>query len=68
MPYVVTGGTDSRFYDPVCDSCVRFGPINLSAEQMASMHAINENINIGTLPQAVDYYKEIIKLQETRVK
>ena len=68
MPYVVTGGTDSRFYDPVCDSCVRFGPINLSAEQMASMHAIDENINIGTLPQAVDYYKEIIKLQETRTK
>ena len=66
MPYVVTGGTDSRFYDPVCDSCVRFGPINLSPEQMASMHAIDENINIGTLPQAVDYYKEIIRLQEKR--
>ena len=67
MPYVVTGGTDSRFFDPVCDSCVRFGPINLSNEQMASMHAIDENINIGTLPQAVDYYKEIIKLQENRI-
>lgn len=66
MPYVVTGGTDSRFYDPVCDSCVRFGPINLSPEQMSSMHAIDENISIGTLPQAVDYYKEIIKLQEKR--
>ena len=66
MPYVVTGGTDSRFYDPICDSCVRFGPINLSTEQMASMHAIDENIDIGTLPQAVDYYKEIIRLQEER--
>ena len=66
MPYVVTGGTDSRFYDPVCDSCVRFGPINLSNEQMNAMHAIDENIDIGTLPQAVDYYKEIIRLQEKR--
>ena len=66
MPYVVTGGTDSRFYDSICDSCVRFGPINLSSEQMASMHAIDENISIGTLPQAVDYYKEIIRLQEKR--
>ena len=66
MPYVVTGGTDSRFYDPVCNACVRFGPINMSNEQMSSMHAIDENINIGTLPQAVDYYKEIIKLQEKR--
>ena len=66
MPYVVTGGTDSRFYDSICDSCVRFGPINLSSEQMASMHGIDENISIGTLPQAVDYYKEIIRLQENR--
>ena len=66
MPYVVTVGTDSRFYDPVCDSCVRFGPINLTDEQMNSMHAIDENINIDTLPLAVDYYKEIIRLQEKR--
>lgn len=66
MPYVVTGGTDSRFYDPVCDSCIRFGPINLSMEQTQSMHGIDENINIDTLPQAVDYYKEIIRLQEKR--
>ena len=66
MPYVVTGGTDSRFYDPVCDSCIRFGPINLSMEQTEAMHAIDENIDIGTLPRAVDYYKEVIKLQERR--
>ena len=66
MPYVVTGGTDSRFYDPVSDACIRFGPINLSKEQMSSMHAIDENISVGTLPQAVDYYKEIILLQERR--
>ena len=66
MPYVVTGGTDSRFFDPICDSCIRFGPINLTDDQNKSMHAIDENINIDTLPNAVDYYKEIIKLQETR--
>jgi len=66
MPYVVTGGTDSRFYDPVCDNCVRFSPICTTAEQMGSMHGIDENIYITALPQAVDYYKELIKIQETR--
>ncbi|MDO5440890.1 MAG: M20/M25/M40 family metallo-hydrolase [Erysipelotrichaceae bacterium] len=66
MPYVVTGGTDSRFYDPVCDNCVRFSPICTEPDQMKSMHAIDENIFITTLPQAVDYYKELIKIQETR--
>ncbi len=66
MPYVVTGGTDSRFYDPVCDNCVRFSPICTLPDQLASMHGIDENIYITALPLAVDYYKELIKIQETR--
>ena len=66
MPYVVTGGTDSRFFDEVCDSCVRFSPINTDAKQMKSMHGIDENITVSVLPPAVDYFKEIIKAQETR--
>ena len=66
MPYVVTGGTDSRFYGEVCDSCVRFSPINMGPEQMASMHGIDENIEQGALPDGVDYYKLIIQMQENR--
>lgn len=66
MPYVVTGGTDSRFFGEVCDNCVRFGPVNYGPEQMASMHGLNENIETGCLPGAVDYFKEIIKAQENR--
>ncbi len=66
MPYVVTGGTDSRFFGEVCDSCVRFSPINMGPEQMNSMHGIDENIEQGTLPLGVDYFKEIICLQEKR--
>jgi len=66
MPYVVTGGTDSRFYDPVCDNCVRFSPICTLPDQLATMHGIDENIFITTLPGAVDYYKALIKIQESR--
>ena len=66
LPYVVTGGTDARFYDEVADSCVRFSPVNYGPEQMAGMHGLNENIEAGCLPGAVDYYKEIIKAQATR--
>ena len=66
MPYVVTGGTDARFYGEVCDSCVRFSPVNFGPEQMAGMHGLNENIESGALPGAVDYYKSIIKAQENR--
>jgi len=66
MPYVVTGGTDSRFFDEVCDNCVRFSPICTEPDQMNSMHAKNENIFITALPMAVDYYKELIRIQEQR--
>ena len=66
LPYVVTGGTDARFYDGVCDSCVRFSPVNYGPEQMAGMHGLNENIETGCLPAAVDYYKTIVRAQENR--
>ena len=66
LPYVVTGGTDSRFWDRYVDACVRFEPVNVSNDQLSKMHAVDENLNIDTLPPAVDYYKEIIRLQESR--
>lgn len=66
MPYVVTGGTDSRYFDPVCDACVRFTPTLVDADQLSRMHGIDENLYTNVLPGAVDYYKEIIRMQERR--
>ncbi len=66
MPYVVTGGTDSRFFDPVCDACVRFTPTACDKDQLGRMHGIDENINTNVLPGAVDYYKTLIRMQEER--
>ena len=66
LPYVVTGGTDARFYGEVCDNCVRFSPVNYGPEQMAGMHGLNENIECNCLPPAVDFNKTIITAQENR--
>ena len=63
-PYVVTGATDCRFYNDVCDNCVRFSPVIFGSEQMKGMHGLDENIETNCLPAAVEYYKNIIKLQE----
>lgn len=59
-PYVMTGATDSRFYQDVCDHCIRFAPIVYGPEQMKGMHGLNENIEVACLPGAVDFYKNII--------
>ena len=65
-PYIVTGATDSRFYDfeEVCSACVRFAPVVFGPKQMKGMHGIDECVDTNCLPGAVDFYKNLILLQE----
>ena len=63
-PYVMTGATDSRFYQKICDNVVRFAPVIYGPEQMKGMHGINENIAYNCLPGAVDFYRNLIKAME----
>ncbi len=60
-PYVMTGGTDARFYQEICDACIRFSPVVYGPEQMKGMHGLNENIDTFSLPGAVDFYKTVIR-------
>lgn len=59
-PYVMTGGTDAKFYSPVSDNCIRIAPLYINSQQYASIHGLNENIYQGTLPMGVDFYKKIV--------
>ena len=59
-PYVMTGATDARCYQEICDSCIRFAPVIYGPEQMKGMHGLNENIEYACLPGAVDFYKNLI--------
>ena len=60
-PYCMTGGTDAKYYSKICDNCIRFAPIYINAQQYGSIHGLNENVNQGALPKAVDFYKTVIK-------
>ena len=60
-PYVMTGATDAKFYQEICDCVVRFAPVIYGPEQMAGMHGLNENIEYNCLPGCVDFYKNMIK-------
>ncbi len=59
-PYVMTGGTDARYYQEICDACIRFSPVVYGKDQMKGMHGLNENLDLYSLPGAVDFYKTII--------
>ncbi len=61
VPYVVTGGTDARFYQEICDNCVRFSPVIYGPAQLRGMHGLNETIGVDCLPGAVDFYKNLIQ-------
>ena len=56
-PYIMTGASDSRFFGKLSDQCIRFLPYTIDAEQMDSIHGVNEYVSIDTLVPAVDYYR-----------
>ena len=60
-PYAMTGGTDARFFAPVTENALRFAPLEIDEQQYKSIHALNENICIDTLPKGVEFYKAIVK-------
>lgn len=60
-PYVMTGGTDAKYYGEVSDHCIRFAPLYIDGQQYASIHGLNENIYQGALPGGVDFYRKIIE-------
>jgi len=60
VPYVMTGGTDAKYYGSVCDHCLRFAPIEINNQQYASIHSVNENLHASALAPAVDFYKQVL--------
>ncbi len=61
VPYIMTGGTDAKYYTPVCENAFRFAPLEIDATQQASIHSVNENLFIKALVPGVDFYKQILK-------
>lgn len=60
IPYVMTGGTDAKFYQEVCENCIRFAPLYINSQQYASIHGLDENIDCDVLAPGIAFYKELI--------
>ena len=61
VPYVMTGGTDAKFYNEICDNCLRFAPLEINNQQWGSVHSYNETVDAAALVPAVDFYQEVLK-------
>lgn len=60
-PFILPAGTDARTLTDVCPCVLRFAPIRLSKEQLDSVHAENENIDLDAVAAAVAFYKEFVR-------
>ena len=60
-PYLIFGGTDCRTMQEITPCALRCTPCRLSAEQLATMHASNENVDVSAVAEGVVFFKEYIK-------
>jgi len=53
-------GTDGRIMTELCPCVLRFAPLRLNAQQLASVHGENENIDITAIGTAVMFYRRLL--------
>lgn len=60
-PYVLPAGTDAWKLTPVCDCVLRFAPTRMRKDQLASIHASDENIDVSAIYEAATFYKYFVE-------
>lgn len=61
VPYVMTAASDCRYFGDLSENCLRFAPFQIDNKQLSSVHGKDENIDVCTLPGAVDFYRYVMK-------
>ncbi len=62
-PYLVLGGTDSRYYTGIADQVLRFCPTRiLTKKDLSRMHGTNERISIENFAESVKFF--VLYIQE----
>lgn len=53
IPLAVTGATDARQYENICDVCLRFSPFFVSEEDASGMHGTNERMSVRSFAHGI---------------
>lgn len=61
VPFVLTGGTDSKHFLQIAEQAIRFSPIFISESQGSGVHGVNERIGIESLHQAEQFYQILLQ-------
>lgn len=62
VPYLMFGGTDCRIMQEIATTAIRCTPCKLSMAQLGGMHASNENVDISSIGETVQFFKNFLTM------
>ena len=60
-PYILPAGTDAWKLTPICECVLRFAPTRMSSQQLASIHAVDENLDVSAVYEAAQFYEYFVR-------
>lgn len=60
-PYILPAGTDAWRLTPVCNCVLRFAPTRMNKQQLGSIHAADENLDVSAVAEAAAFYKYFVE-------
>ena len=61
VPYVVMAATDSRHFHRFCPAVYRFAPLAMSSAQRASIHGVDERVEIASLERGEVFWRSLLQ-------
>ena len=60
-PYVMVQASDARHFAQISDSVYRFMPFDLTAGELAAIHAADERLPVAALGRGIEFYRSLIR-------
>ena len=60
-PGLMIGATDSRYFDGLSDSVLKFGPVRAQPEDLPRFHGTNERMSIKGYADMIRFYHQLLK-------
>lgn len=60
-PYIQLQASDSRRFTGISDHVYRFTPFEMSADERATLHAVNERIRVATWLRGIEFYATLVR-------
>ena len=60
VPNLVSGATDSRYYQPLSEAVFRFAPLVLGTGDLPRVHGTDERVSVENLVRCVRFYEKLI--------